>query len=391
MRWIAVLVLGACSFSPGALTSDAQPGNEAGPMDGPRLDTAVVDASLLDTYVAPGRIRAIAVEDARVTGGPHVDFPLLIALSESWLLSEANGGDVANDSGADIYFTADLAGTTPLEFEIERYVPTTGALEAWVKIPSLSSQSVFYLHYGDPAITTSRATPAEVWSASYQLVLHMAGAGDSTGKNTNIISSAIFLAAGRIGEARSFNGTTSFVNVGSETAVDNVFVNGGTAEAWFYASGWGENDFGRLFDKGNANGWSMFIDNDNASGSMDLLHGTTTGNGLAQWYIGANSVSLNAWHHVAMVYNKSSTNNDPLFYINGIAVAVFEPDQPSGAMVSDAAANLIIGNRADTERTFNGILDEMRLSSVSRSAGWIRTQYANQSEPATFYTVSAPL
>ena len=42
-------------------------------------------------------------------------------------------------------------------------------------------------------------------------------------------------------------------------------------------------------------------------------------------------------------------------------------------------------------RTFAGILDEMRLSSVARSDGWLVTQFRNQSSPSTFYTVSAPL
>jgi hypothetical protein len=34
-------------------------------------------------------------------------------------------------------------------------------------------------------------------------------------------------------------------------------------------------------------------------------------------------------------------------------------------------------------------LDEVRISSVARSAGWIATEYANQHSPSTFYSVGA--
>jgi hypothetical protein len=35
----------------------------------------------------------------------------------------------------------------------------------------------------------------------------------------------------------------------------------------------------------------------------------------------------------------------------------------------------------------NGIVDEVRISSALRSAGWINAEYANQSSPETFYQV----
>jgi hypothetical protein len=37
------------------------------------------------------------------------------------------------------------------------------------------------------------------------------------------------------------------------------------------------------------------------------------------------------------------------------------------------------------------LLDEVRLSTVSRSSGWITTSYENQLDPASFAVVSAPL
>jgi hypothetical protein len=45
------------------------------------------------------------------------------------------------------------------------------------------------------------------------------------------------------------------------------------------------------------------------------------------------------------------------------------------------------GLGGNTTCALNGTLDEVRLSSAERSAGWVATEYANQKDPATFYTV----
>jgi hypothetical protein len=38
---------------------------------------------------------------------------------------------------------------------------------------------------------------------------------------------------------------------------------------------------------------------------------------------------------------------------------------------------------------FTGLLDEGRLANVARSAGWIETEFANQSDPGAFVSVGA--
>jgi hypothetical protein len=38
----------------------------------------------------------------------------------------------------------------------------------------------------------------------------------------------------------------------------------------------------------------------------------------------------------------------------------------------------------------NGTMDEVRLSNVGRSPNWIKTEYANQYNPSSFYTVASP-
>ena len=37
---------------------------------------------------------------------------------------------------------------------------------------------------------------------------------------------------------------------------------------------------------------------------------------------------------------------------------------------------------------WNGLIDEVRVSSTARSADWVATEYSNQSSPGTFYSLS---
>ncbi|MBI5280621.1 MAG: hypothetical protein HY858_02985, partial [Candidatus Solibacter usitatus] len=38
---------------------------------------------------------------------------------------------------------------------------------------------------------------------------------------------------------------------------------------------------------------------------------------------------------------------------------------------------------------FQGLLDEVRVSSIARTPDWIVTEYQNQNAPATFFSVGA--
>jgi len=329
--------------------------------------------------------RQIAIVGSQVSGGPHTNFPLLISLSQPWLRDKAHGGDVALADGSDIYFMAD--SSTVLLHDLDSYDPTAGTLTAWVKVPSLSSTTMLQLHYGDAA----PAPPGgSVWSA-YAMVLHLdATLVDATGQSSGLVDATSGSVAAKFGRGRTFDGDNDAINAGSATVVDDVFAQGGTAEAWFFADTYGEMTFGRFFDKGHQSGWSLAVNNTTAAGSFSFVHGTEMAT-FGEWIGPAASVSLGTWHHLAVVFDRDTLSTDPVVYIDGAVVAgLNELVAPGVTADSDASLDLFIGNRAALDRTFDGILDEMRLSPQSRSPGWILTQYRNESDPNSFYTVLAP-
>ena len=48
-----------------------------------------------------------------------------------------------------------------------------------------------------------------------------------------------------------------------------------------------------------------------------------------------------------------------------------------------------IGSDRNQSRVFKGIIDEFRFSDAARGAGWIKTEYNNQNDPASFYSLSS--
>jgi len=68
-------------------------------------------------------------------------------------------------------------------------------------------------------------------------------------------------------------------------------------------------------------------------------------------------------------------------YINGEEVGT--PQSHSGVINKDPVnLRLGVGNYPGY---FDGIIDEVRISDIARSAEWIKTSYINQSEPSNFY------
>lgn len=390
---VALLVVSACSFAPGRFAPQSGDDASIAPDDSAsdpdmlvEID-ATTDAMPDSPPPAPTQfVRRIDLDDTKITGAPHTDFPVLVSITATYLRAKSSSGDVERDDGFDIYFSSDQAGTARLAHEVEVYSPTAGTLVAWVKVPTLDASTTFFLHYGSDTITTDQQNVTGVWTGAYELVMHLDAVGDATGKTTSFAPATTATATGQIDQAHTFDGVDDRIDTGSAGAIDNIFAGGGTFEGWMFADTFGEGGFGRLAEK---NQWLLGLNNTDVTSSIGFIHGSSSSQGW--WTAAPNSITLDTWQHVAIVYNKDSTANDPQFFINGVAVGITERDTPGGSMDSDASSNLFIGNRSDLGRTFAGQLDEIRLSSVSRSADWIATQYRNQSSPATFYSVSAPL
>jgi hypothetical protein len=183
---------------------------------------------------------------------------------------------------------------------------------------------------------------------------------DSEGGHDGTVQSVAAWTTGQIDGALEFDGIDDIVSVGAPVTLDNVFDGGGTSAAWIHPKGLGANNHGRVVDKWNSdtNGWLFTLYGTNQS----LLFQRGFSGAEGTWHSPAGSINMDAWQHVAVVYDDSSDANDPVLYIDGIPQTLTELYTPSGTSGSDAGIDLNIGNRSiSTARTFDGILDDVRI------------------------------
>ncbi|MGI9232620.1 MAG: DNRLRE domain-containing protein, partial [Woeseiaceae bacterium] len=159
--------------------------------------------------------------------------------------------------------------------------------------------------------------------------------------------------SGHLEGALSFDGSNDYVDLTSDTELDDIFDGGATIMAWIELASWGNNGYGRIFDKSTSpsstgDGWAIRVNKDN--GGLNFGQGFTGGRGW--WKFAESSINFDTWHHVALAYDASSPANDPVVYLDGSPVTVTRVDTPSGDIRSDASVNLHLGNHASSAATF---------------------------------------
>ena len=112
--------------------------------------------------------KPISINHTKVLNSDHKDVPVLIVLTDPDLKSTDKGGRVSHPGGDDIFFSLPDSETR-LPHEIIAYIPETGRVNAWVRIPELSCtrDTELYLYYGN---LDAAQTGGEVWDSHYKLV-----------------------------------------------------------------------------------------------------------------------------------------------------------------------------------------------------------------------------
>ena len=316
---------------------------------------------------------------ASSTGVSLSQFPVLISVTNTNLKTVANSGGVATSTGDDIVFT-DSDGSTKLPHEIESYASSTGALIAWVKVPTVSAlqDHTIYIYYGNSS-AYNQQNPTGVWDSGYKGVWHLANGttfspSDSTGINSPT-NNNVTATTGQIDGAGSFNGTNGYIDTGLNPS--NTLGQTVTVSAWIKPNSWSNY-------KGVAGAHNytlsyhgiVFIQYD--TGNIGCGYGDGS-----NWVPNITSSSSNfptgSWTYVSCVFKGS---NYTKLYINNNSVL-----QATDSTNIAHETTFWIGRAFnDTNRYFDGVIDELHVSNTERSADWIKTEYNNQNSPSTFET-----
>jgi len=331
----------------------------------------------------------IIINHTLVTSDQH-NFTVLINLTDDTLSSYSQA------DGDDFVFTT-YAGDL-INHEIESYNYSNGHLFAWVKIPYLSStiDTEIYLYFGNQT-TGNMQNITGTWDRYYKMVQHInetsgthydstiyGNDGDNFGSTQDYI--------GIIDHGNSFDGSDDYIRVPSDGSIQ--FDEGSfTAEAWIYPETVPESGGARVINNrgtgsgGSNKGYQLKIDAsagswkfkdasiDDAAGNYKTYEGTTT-------------YSFNDWYHVAMVYEADDLLR---FYVNGVldgTLSVGSYGNISNSLPTAIGAAIAANGAEGTYSQFyDGGIDEIRLSNISRDVDWLRTCYYNQYDPVSFFDI----
>jgi len=195
-------------------------------------------------------------------------------------------------------------------------------------------------------------------SYTVELIVHSISSSDTLIKENHI---QVFDGESSL----QFNGENSYVVCPASPSIN--LTDSLTFEAWIKPIGWGENTlfgYGRVIDKQKlklylVNSHPAYSDN---SIFLQINHSDGT---TSKAFTADSSVKLNEWQHIAFSFNSST--NSLHFYINGVAQTLNYSGLTSGAIADNANDNLFIGNDQNTNSTFNGSIDDVRIWNSVRS------------------------
>ncbi len=330
------------------------------------------------------------------------NFPVYIDLSHLGVNSGFWSHTKKDSSGGDLLIT-DVRGNR-LPLEIVSISTSTKTGEVYFKASSLKDtvNTDFYLYYGSSTATQPASTTAygarAVWTNGFEAVWHLSSITsikDSTGNahNGTYYGNPTNYATGKLGGSIAFDGAGDYIDMGVFGSNTIDFGNSNfTASFWVRPT---DTTAGALMSKGtNDTTWSsnekQFFFTNNAGAA---------GNGLIPILVGyacdwqsataGNTVTSGSWNN--LVYSRVDSSNTKAIYINNTSVPLTGNYNTSNTADTNTW-NLYLGRRISTDvnpnEDFNGDMDEVRLSSSTRSATWLSTEYKNQNAPASFLSTS---
>jgi len=199
------------------------------------------------------------------------------------------------------------------------------------------------------------------WSFENNALDRSGWRNDGTIMDGAVVHPAPVFEPGVFGNALRFDGVNDFVNVGGAINLrpDNL-----TAELWLKPFGWVDLD----------TGWSSH----HFFGTSDGF-GITTGSTTWGWWIRtaagrqirslSHGNQLNRWHHLVLIYNRSSGNMK--FYWNGVLVDTH--NLGAETPIAWIEGVLRIGHGGDF--TTNGLIDEPRIYRAAMPTSYIQKRY----------------
>jgi hypothetical protein len=174
-----------------------------------------------------------------------------------------------------------------------------------------------------------------------------------TGKASR--NTALMSAAGVTGGSLAFNGVSDYVRIAPNAAINQYGRNAFSVSAWIYPHSRGQSGVGRIVCKRNG-GYDFYLSGGNVL-NVSIPHSTATAQRSSAKY----AITLNAWQHVAFVYNENGDKTIKL-YVNGILQTGGSKTAGAGTLSDDRGAVLTLGRYSTSAiRHFDGFIDDVQF------------------------------
>lgn len=339
---------------------------------------------------------AIDAQSAAI-GSDETNFPCALVLTSANLKTVGNGGHIQNTDAsggasgsltvpADFVVSPNADGSSPYDFEIVDYDSTTGYIELWVEITSLSSSvdNTIYLCYGDNGVTTSQEDVAGTWGNNFVLVMHLGEAAgtfyDSTtyGNDSTAEDITTYGDTGQIGDAPEFESdSTDGITVGDADSLsftDALF----TIQLWFKAETLPDTPAGYdivFINKAGAVSTREYqLTHNDGGANLGFIIGDNTGDWqFAKKYTVTGGLNTGQWYFSVWI----SDGSDPEIILNDTSLGT---NALGTAVTVNAGSDLEIGEIGGG-KNFDGLIDEIQISTTNRDSDWLLTSYKNQDDP----------
>jgi hypothetical protein len=370
MRAVVLASLAAgCSFGAKAAVTDAHVQLDAA-ADAPP-DAAV-------HCLASGACHRKAIRAVAVTGGPHADFVMLVSLDHD--------DDLLGRTGPELQFTD--AGGAPLAYERTRFSPSSGALIAWVRVPSLAIGTTIYVWWGGTDGVDHQDVTG-TWSG-YAGVWHLDETTGTTLRDTTAnhndgtaINGANVGAAGWIGQGIGFDGNNDYLRVPASTSL-SATTGEATFALWIHWTSVVSTDYQRVLTSSNrfmssGNGYEWAAQ---PQGPFYLY----PWGGAEDYDLGPSPFTAGQWQYLVATLDFATKTVS--IYVDAVPMTFSSTNTSLWAMPG-APADWDWGDDPIMGGPFAGSMDEIRVMSGVRTPGWVATSFANQHDPASFYMLGA--
>lgn len=247
------------------------------------------------------------------------------------------------------------------------------------KLASVAATTTLIINISDTATLTESS------QVSFSFSINVS---DSVALTENMSTQLIFLVNKSdsilIYEGRylGYGSAVNFVTTSTDKVVTDVVTHATlrSYSAWVYRRGAGGGGIGRIFDKRVAGSQVELWNSDLGGGTWTYERDWSTG--TPKWQITA--PSSNAWHHIVVTYDSSSSANNAIWYVDGVTVVV---NQNGGAFSGTPNTNtdaFVIGNRGnDNARGWDGLIDDFRIYDRILTQQEVTDLYVNKIDPAT--------